>query len=84
MGELGAILRKAREQAGHSQRDLAVKLGVPDVYPSRWERGVLNPSPPNLLALVELYGLSAEALLRAHVADLMARARSQANGIIRR
>ena len=40
-----ARLRLARERAGLSQEDLALKVGVRAVQVSRWERGVASPYP---------------------------------------
>jgi len=41
--ELHTLLREARLARGLSQR-LAHLLDVPDVYPSKWERGALLPT----------------------------------------
>jgi transcriptional regulator with XRE-family HTH domain len=63
---LADTLREARHVAGLTQRQVADALAVPHTYPSRWERGVTRPGPANLLALAELYGLDAAALLRMY------------------
>jgi transcriptional regulator with XRE-family HTH domain len=42
----GAILRREREQRGWSQADVANRIGAPSPFHvSRWERGVVVPSP---------------------------------------
>lgn len=66
-------LRIAREAAGLSQKDAAVRLGIAASDLSRWERG-LRPVPPHRLNdLAQLYGvapsfLSAETFLEGPIA----------------
>jgi transcriptional regulator with XRE-family HTH domain len=67
ISELARFLRRARIDAGLTQRQVADAIGVPHTYPSRWERGVVGPRPESLLALADLFGLDPVALLRLRV-----------------
>lgn len=56
--------REQRLKAGYkSQADLAKILFVNQTAVSQWERGVTTPSPPILLKLSQLYGVSTDYLL---------------------
>lgn len=56
--------REQRLRAGfQSQADLAKILFVNQTAVSQWERGVTIPSPPLLLKLSQLYGVSTDYLL---------------------
>lgn len=56
--------REQRLRAGFkSQADLAKILFVNQTAVSQWERGVTIPSPPLLLKLSQLYGVSTDYLL---------------------
>ena len=48
---LAANLRLARKLSGDSQLQLAIKAEVDPQQISKWERGILKPSTPNLVAL---------------------------------
>lgn len=56
-------LATLRKDAGMSQEDLAIKLGVTRQAISRWERGEVYPDTENIIMLARLYGLSIDALL---------------------
>lgn len=56
-------LATLRKDAGMSQEDLAIKLGVTRQAISRWERGKVYPDTENIIMLARLYGLSIDALL---------------------
>lgn len=59
--------REQRLRAGYkSQADLAKLLFVNQTAVSQWERGVTTPSPPILLKLSQLYGVSTDYLLGQH------------------
>ena len=53
-----------RKQKGLSQEELAEQLGVSRQAVSRWELGQTLPDVPNLLQLCELFGVSADYLVR--------------------
>ena len=53
-----------RKQKGLSQEELAERLGVSRQAVSRWELGQTLPDIPNLLQLCELFGVSADYLVR--------------------
>lgn len=56
--------RELRLKAGYkSQADLAKVLFVNQTAVSQWERGVTIPSPPILLKLSQMYGVSTDYLL---------------------
>lgn len=53
-----------RKQNGLSQEALAEKLGVSRQAVSRWETGTALPDASNLLQLSDLFGVTADSLLR--------------------
>ena len=53
-----------RKQKGLSQEELAEQLGVSRQAVSRWELGQTLPDIPNLLQLCDLFGVSADYLVR--------------------
>lgn len=56
--------KEQRLRAGYkSQADLAKLLFVNQTAVSQWERGVTTPSPPILLKLSQLYGVTTDYLL---------------------
>ena len=62
--ELYEKLYELRRASGMSQEELAEKLGVSRQAVSKWESGASDPSTANLIAIAELYGVSAEEILR--------------------
>ena len=61
--EMGVLLRRLRQEANMTQRELAETLHVSAQAVSKWETGAADPSTANLLALAKLYGVSPEELL---------------------
>ncbi len=61
---LGEALREHRTRCQMTQEFVAESVGVSRQAVSKWERGDSDPSTSNLLALAELFGVSAEELLR--------------------
>lgn len=61
MGEKILSLRKAR---GWSQEELAEHVGVTRQAVSRWESGTAKPDADKIIAICELFGVSADYLLR--------------------
>ena len=61
---LGDKIAELRRQRGWSQENLAERLGVTRQSVSKWESGACDPSTTNLIALANLYGLTAEELLQ--------------------
>jgi transcriptional regulator with XRE-family HTH domain len=55
--ELGERLRKAREQAGLTQAEVAEKAGVHVNYYARIERGEENPSYTKLQNIMKVLGI---------------------------
>lgn len=55
-------LRQCREQAGLSQKEVAVSLGVKAPSVSNWESGRTSPSSKNLQMLAKLYHVNMEYL----------------------
>ena len=53
-----------RKQKGLSQEELAEQLGVSRQAVSRWELGQTLPDILNLLQLCDLFGVSADYLVR--------------------
>jgi len=52
---LADVVRRARKQAGLSQAELALLLGVRQSSVSQWERGSTHPSNRHLLQLIILW-----------------------------
>ena len=61
---MGEKLLELRRGQGLSQEDVAEQLGVSRQAVSRWEKGSALPDSVNLLALSDLFGVSADYLLR--------------------
>lgn len=61
MGEKILNMRKAR---GWSQEELAERIGVTRQAVSRWESGAAKPDADKLIAVCDLFGVSADYLLR--------------------
>ena len=55
-------LRRAREQRGWSQKDVADKIDTDPKAVGRWERGIISPSPHYRQKLCALFGMSAGEL----------------------
>ena len=64
-GEKLFSLRKSQKL---SQEELSEKLGVTRQAVSRWENGETMPDSPNLLEICNLFGVSADYLLRDDIA----------------
>lgn len=56
-------IKKAREAAGKSQKEIAVTLGVSAPTVSDWEAGKKFPSAKNLVQLSNYLGVSTDYLL---------------------
>ena len=61
--QLGTLLRALRLARDLSQADLAARLGRAQSVVSRWERGVLEPTPLDAVALCAALAVPLEALL---------------------
>ena len=61
----GAALRRARENAGLSQEELAHLAGVDRTFVSRAERGVCQPALATILLLSRALEIPASALVSA-------------------
>lgn len=61
---LGEVLKNHRTECKMTQEFVAESLGVSRQAVSKWESGKSAPSTTNLLALAELFGLTAEDLLK--------------------
>ena len=66
MGEKILNMRKARSW---SQEELAEQVGVTRQAVSRWESGSVKPDADKIIALCDLFGVSADYLLRDLVAE---------------
>lgn len=65
MGEKILNMRKAR---GWSQEDLADRIGVTRQAVSRWESNNAKPDADKIIAVCEIFGVSADYLLREQCA----------------
>lgn len=61
---LSEALRENRMRLKMTQEFVAEAIGVSRQAVSKWENGTSEPSTSNLLALADLYGISAESLLK--------------------
>jgi transcriptional regulator with XRE-family HTH domain len=61
---VGARIRRERSRAGLTQSQLARILEVEATAVSRWERGLVMPSPTSLHNLEQALGVPAETFLR--------------------
>lgn len=62
----GDAVRRAREQAGLTQEQLADAVGVDRKTIGRWERGeTTDPEPTQIRAIIRATNVEAEDLLRA-------------------
>lgn len=61
IGEKILNMRKAR---GWSQEDLAERVGVSRQAVSRWEADSAKPDADRIIAICDLFGVSADYLLR--------------------
>lgn len=60
-------LRELRQQSGKSVKEVAIVLGVSASAISQYERGLRNINLAQVLTLSELYGESAETIIRAQL-----------------
>lgn len=63
IGEKILNMRKAR---GWNQEELAERVGVTRQAVSRWEAGSAKPDADKIIAICDLFGVSADYLLRDH------------------
>ncbi|MCL2491535.1 MAG: helix-turn-helix domain-containing protein [Coriobacteriia bacterium] len=61
--EIADRLASRRKEAGYSQEELAMQLGVSRQAVSKWERSESSPDTNNLIALAKLYDVSLDDLL---------------------
>ena len=61
---LGEAIKFHRTRCKMTQEFVAEQLGVSRQAVSKWESGTSDPSTSNLLALANLFGVSAEELLK--------------------
>lgn len=61
---LGEVIKAHRQRCQMTQEFLAESLGVSRQAVSKWEMGISEPSTSNLMALAQLFGVTAEELLR--------------------
>lgn len=62
--ELSKSLKKARENAGLSQAEVAEKLNISRQAISKWENGWTSPDIDNLVILSDLYDVSLDELFK--------------------
>lgn len=62
--ELSKSLKKARENAGLSQAEVAEKLNISRQAISKWENGWTSPDIDNLVILSDLYDVSLDELIK--------------------
>ena len=61
---LGEKIQNMRKARGWSQEELAARVGVTRQAVSRWESGSAKPDADKILAVCDLFGVSADYLLR--------------------
>lgn len=62
---LSEILKEHRIRCKMTQEFVSEAIGVSRQAVSKWENGTSDPSTSNLIALAELYGVSAEELIQS-------------------
>ena len=67
--EIGARIRKYREDRGYSQKELAELIGVSNSRISNWEQGVNRPDADILVDLCKTLNVSPSELLDVHLKD---------------
>ena len=67
--EIGARIRKFREDRGYSQKELAELIGVSNSRISNWEQGVNRPDADILVDLCKTLIVSPSELLDVHLKD---------------
>jgi transcriptional regulator with XRE-family HTH domain len=63
--DIGMVLKKLRESAGLSQRELAVQLGVQQPAVARWEAGGVRMPVNRIDEILNHFGYGVEYDLRA-------------------
>lgn len=63
IGMYAETLRRSRETAELSQKDVANALGISQFAVSKWERGEMTPTIERLKQLADLYNTSIDALV---------------------
>lgn len=66
---LSELLRENRIRCKMTQEFVSEAIGVSRQAVSKWENGSSDPSTSNLIALAQLYGVSADALIRGAVSS---------------
>jgi transcriptional regulator with XRE-family HTH domain len=61
------MILEARTKRGLSQYELADMIGVRNVAVSTWERGKSNPSPENMVLLIEILELDPDEAASAYM-----------------
>ena len=61
------MIREAREKRGLSQYALAELVGVRNTAVSTWELGKVNPSPENMVTIIDVLGLDADEAATAYL-----------------
>lgn len=56
-------IKQLREGAGMKQYELAAKVGVKGSSVFKWENGKGYPTPENLMALADIFGVSVDYIL---------------------
>ncbi len=67
MANLADMIREARTNKGLSQYALADQIGVRNTAVSVWETGKVNPSPENMVALIDVLGLDPDEAAAAYL-----------------
>ena len=65
--EIGARIRKFREDRGYSQIELAQLIGVSNSRVSNWEQGINRPDADILVDLCKTLNVSPSELLDVHL-----------------
>jgi len=67
LATLAQIIREARTSSGLSQYTLAEMVGVRNQAVSSWELGNANPSPENMVTLIDVLDLDRDAVAAAYL-----------------
>ncbi len=66
---IGEFLAQIRKEKGYTQREVAEKLGISNRTLSAWEQGRAYPDILTLAQLAEIYGVTADEILKGERAE---------------
>ena len=62
--DVGRNIRRARESAGQTQKELATRIGVAQPRVAEWERGKVDPTGSTIIKIAAALGIEPGELLK--------------------